>query len=76
LTVCGTGSVDGADRKKLAEAFGVGGTAVAAMITAGLASTFGLAPAIAAVIAGIVVNGSYGLPTRSSVSCGDRLGQA
>jgi hypothetical protein len=53
--VCGTGSGDGGDRKKLAEAFGVGGTAVAALITAGLASTFGLAPAIAAVIAAIVV---------------------
>ena len=53
--VCGDGHGDGADRERLVEAFGVGGTAVGAMITAGLASTFGLAPAIAAVIAAIVV---------------------
>jgi hypothetical protein len=75
--VCGTGSGDGGDRKKLAEAFGVGGTAVAAMITAGLASTFGLAPAIAAVIAAIVVK-RFLRPAYEEfcVVWGDRLGQA
>jgi hypothetical protein len=74
--VCGAGSGDGADRKKLAEAFGVGGTAVAAMIAAGLASTFGLAPAIAAVIAAIVVK-RFLRPAYEEFCgvWGDRLGQ-
>lgn len=75
--VCGSGSGDGADREKLADAFGVGGTAVAAMITAGLASAFGLAPAIAAVIAAIVVK-RFLQPAYEEfcVVWGDRLGQA
>jgi hypothetical protein len=73
--VCGAGS-DGADREKLADAFGVGGTAVAAMITAGLASAFGLAPAIAAVIAAIVVK-RFLQPAYEEfcVVWADRLGQ-
>ena len=75
--VCGTGSGDEGDRKELSEAFGVGGTAVAAMITAGLASTFGLAPAIAAVIAAIVVK-RFLRPAYEEfcVVWGERLAQA
>ena len=52
---CGTGVTDEGDRKSLADAFGVNGTAVAAFMAAMLVSHFGLAPAIAAVVAAIVV---------------------
>lgn len=52
---CGTGEADGADRKSLEDAFGVSSTTVAAFMAALLVSHFGIAPAIAAVIAAIVV---------------------
>jgi hypothetical protein len=53
--VCGTAANDEEDRKSLAGAFGVNSTTVAAFMAALLVSHFGLAPAIAAVIATIVV---------------------
>jgi hypothetical protein len=53
--VCGTSSADEQERKSVADAFGINGTAVAALMATLLVSHFGLAPAIAAVIAAIVV---------------------
>ena len=53
--VCGQSTEDAADRKSIVDAFGIGGTAVAAYLATALVSTFGLAPAIAAVIAALVV---------------------
>lgn len=53
--ICGTGDADEAERQEIANAFGVGGPAVAALIAAGLVSTFGVAPAIGAVVAAIIV---------------------
>ena len=53
--VCGATDEDSTDRAKLAGAFGVGGAAVAALITAQLVTAFGLAPAIAAVIAALII---------------------
>jgi hypothetical protein len=52
---CGTAADDQGDRTALAEAFGLGATAVAALVAASLVSAFGLAPAIAAVIAAVIV---------------------
>jgi hypothetical protein len=52
---CGKSADEAADRKAIGEAFGIGVTAVAALITTALVNAFGLAPAIAAVIAAIIV---------------------
>lgn len=52
---CGTGVSDEGDRKALAGAFGGNSTTVAAFMAAMLVSQFGLAPAIAAVVAAIIV---------------------
>lgn len=53
--VCGTTLSDEGDRKTLADAFGVNSTAAAALMATLLVGHFGVAPAIAAVIAAIVV---------------------
>jgi hypothetical protein len=52
---CGQGADDEDDRKSLTDTFGVNSTTVAAFMAALLVSHFGLAPAIAAVIAAIIV---------------------
>jgi hypothetical protein len=52
---CGKRPDEAADRKAIGEAFGIGVTTVAALITTALVNAFGLAPAIAAVIAAIIV---------------------
>jgi hypothetical protein len=53
--VCGSEEKDTKDRENLTKAFGVSDAAVAAILSATLVTTFGLAPAIAAVIAAIIV---------------------
>jgi hypothetical protein len=53
--VCGTILTDEGDRKSLADAFGINSTAAAALMATLLVSQFGVAPAIAAVIAAIIV---------------------
>lgn len=52
---CGTDASDKEDRQSLTDAFGGKSTTVAALMAALLVSHFGMAPAIAAVIAAIVV---------------------
>jgi hypothetical protein len=53
--VCGSDKEDTEERKKLQAAFGLSDTAFAAALTAVLMSWFGWAPAIAAVMAALVV---------------------
>ena len=53
--VCGTDAEDAAERKKLLDAFGLGGTAFAGALAALLVGSFGWAPAISAVVAALVV---------------------
>jgi uncharacterized membrane protein YdfJ with MMPL/SSD domain len=53
--VCGTDQQNSEERKKIVEAFGGGQVAVASALTAALMSWFGWAPAIAAVIAALIV---------------------
>lgn len=59
--VCGSEDADSEDRKKIAEAIGLGETAVAAALSGLLVSSFGLAPAIAAVVAALVIK-RFGRP--------------
>lgn len=53
--MCGTGGEDAADRARLRDAFGLGGDALTGAIVAVLTGSFGLAPAIAAVVAAILL---------------------
>ncbi len=53
--VCGKETDNEEDRKKLRDAFGLGNVTVGAVLTGLLVSSLGLAPAIAAVVAAIVV---------------------
>ena len=53
--VCGSDPDDAADREKLANAFGLGEAAVAGYVATLLVGSLGLAPALAAVIAALVV---------------------
>lgn len=53
--VCGTDQENSQERKNLLDAFGGGPTAFAAALTAALMSWFGWAPAIAAVVAALIV---------------------
>ncbi len=53
--VCGKQGEDVKERKKVAEAFGIGKTEVAAVLAGLLVSEFGLAPAIAAVVASLII---------------------
>jgi len=53
--VCGSDKEDTEERKKLQQAFGLGDAAFATALTAALMSWFGWAPAIAAVVAALVV---------------------
>jgi len=53
--LCGTEAEDEKDRSELRAAFGIGRSAVAATLTGMLVSSFGLAPAIAAVIAALFI---------------------
>jgi hypothetical protein len=55
ILVCGTSAGEEADRKAISDAFGIGATTVATFIATGLINTFGLAPAIASVIAVIII---------------------
>lgn len=53
--VCGNDEENATQRKKLLDAFGTGGPAFAAALTGVFMSWFGWAPAIAAVVAALVV---------------------
>jgi hypothetical protein len=53
--VCGSSQADAQEREKVASAFGLGKTEVAAAIAAVMVVNFGTAPAIAAVVASLVV---------------------
>jgi hypothetical protein len=53
--VCSSETDDADDRKKLVDAFNIGETALATVLSGLLVSSFGLAPAIAAVIAAIAI---------------------
>lgn len=53
--VCGGEDMDKEDREKLAAAFGLGDAAVAGVIASLMVSSFGVAPAIATVIAALVI---------------------
>ena len=53
--VCGGEDLDKKDREELANAFGLGDAAVAGMIASLLVSSFGVAPAIATVVAALVI---------------------
>lgn len=53
--VCGSGAADDEDRKKIAEAFGVDQMMAGAAVAAFLVSSFGMAPAIAAVVAALAM---------------------
>ena len=53
--ICGKNTEDEQDRQKLAKAIGLGDVAVASALTGLLVSSFGLAPAIATVLAALVV---------------------
>jgi hypothetical protein len=53
--VCGSDAKDTKDRKNLTKAIGVSDVAVAAVLSGMLVTNFGLAPAIAAVVAALVV---------------------
>jgi hypothetical protein len=52
---CGDSPDDKKDRQTISGAFGLGAAAVAASLATALVGTFGLAPAIAAVIAALVI---------------------
>ena len=54
--VCGTDSTNAGERQKVVDAFGVGKEAVAATMAGLLVVQLGLAPAIAAVVAAIVIS--------------------
>jgi hypothetical protein len=53
--LCGGAAEDEADRQQMMKAVGLGDTAAAAALSALLVSNFGVAPAIAAVVAALVV---------------------
>lgn len=53
--MCGSDKGDASDRESLFKALGLGDVAVAAAITAVLVSSFAMAPAIATVVAALVV---------------------
>jgi len=53
--LCGNAANDTADRKKLAEAFGMTDVVVSATIASALVGSFGLAAPVAAVIAAILI---------------------
>jgi hypothetical protein len=53
--MCGKSADDAQDRERLVKATGIGDVAVASVLTGLLVSSFGLAPAIAAVLAALVV---------------------
>jgi hypothetical protein len=53
--VCGTGAEDEKDRSEIRAAFNIGAKAVATSLSGLLVSMFGLAPAIAAVIAALII---------------------
>jgi hypothetical protein len=53
--VCGDDANNANERKKLLDAFGLGGVAFAGVLTSVLISSFGWAPAIATVVAALVV---------------------
>ena len=53
--VCGSEEKDRKDREELTKAFGISDVAVAASLSALLVTNFGVAPAIAAVVAALVV---------------------
>ena len=53
--VCGTSQEDEADRNKIIAAFGIGAEATVIALTSVLISTFGLAAAIAGVVAALIV---------------------
>lgn len=53
--VCGTDPEDAGDRKKLEEALGMGNVTFAGLLATLLTAHFGLAPALAAVVAAIVL---------------------
>ncbi|MEI6846734.1 MAG: hypothetical protein WCK32_01655 [Chlorobiaceae bacterium] len=59
--VCGPESIDTEDRNKFVDAIGISETTMAAALSAMLVSSFGLAPAIAAVLAALVVK-RFGRP--------------
>jgi len=52
---CGNDPEDDKDRRALREAFGIGGLAVATTLSGLLVTSFGVSPAIAAVLAALVV---------------------
>jgi len=52
---CGTDAEDTEERKELMEAFGVGKEAVAATLAAVLVAQLGLVPAVAAVVAALII---------------------
>ena len=52
--VCGSEDIDEKDRDKLRQAFGFGEVTVAGVLTGLLVTQFGLAPAIAAVLAALI----------------------
>lgn len=53
--VCGSDAADDEDRKKIAEAFGIDQVMAGAAVAAFLVSSFGMAPAIAAVVAALAM---------------------
>jgi len=59
--VCGSEAEDTKDRKRLVDSIGISETAMAATLSGMLVSSFGLAPAIAAVLAALVVK-RFGRP--------------
>ena len=53
--VCGISEADAAQRKKILESINLGETAFAAVLVGALMSTFGFAPAVASVVAALIV---------------------
>jgi hypothetical protein len=53
--LCGTAQEDVAERERLRDAFGVGGDALTAAIASVLISAFGLAPAVATIVAALLL---------------------
>jgi hypothetical protein len=53
--VCGADQQNADERKKVLEAFDLGGTAVAAALVAAFVGTFGWAPAVATVVAALIM---------------------
>lgn len=53
--LCGDGADDASDRAKLRDAFGIGGDVLTAAIASALISGFGLAPAIATIVAALIL---------------------